>query len=374
MKIKVSQEELAYGISVVQRAVATRTTLPVLTGIFCRANEKGLLLTATDHEIGIECHIPATVSQPGQAVLPAKIFGDIVRRVPGTDIDIETDETNNVTEISSQRARFSVHGFDSAEFPALPVPRAEEGAYELRLEDLRRLINQTLFAVSRDETRPFLTGLLFHAVKDEVRFVSTDGYRMAFSSRQAVRSAGDRQMIIPGRALSELSRILVGDDDTVVKIYASESQVFFNLGRLFLVSRLIEGQFPNYENVIYHQLSPEQFKTRIRMKTSDLAAAADRASVVASEASHAMRFEIKDDGVVITSNTPEVGRVKEDLPAHKEGEDLEIAFQVRYIIDGVRPVDVDECVLEFIGPINPSRLKASDSGNYIYIVLPLRTL
>lgn len=374
MKIRVSQEELSYGISVVQRAVATKTTIPVLTGIFCRASEKGLMLSATDHEIGIECHLPAMVAQPGQAVLPAKIFGDIVRRVPGSDIDIETDETNNVTEISSQRARFSVHGFDSAEFPALPAPRTEDSAYELRLKDLRGLINQTLFAVSRDETRPFLTGLLFHAVKDEIRFVSTDGYRMAFSSRQAVRTAGDRQLIIPGRALSELARILTGDDDATVKIHASESQVFFDLGRLFLVSRLIEGQFPNYENVIYHQLSPEQFKTRIRMKTADLAAAADRASVVASEAGHAMRFEIKDDGVVVTSNTPEVGRVKEDLPAHKEGDDLEIAFQVRYVMDGVRPVDVDECVLEFIGPINPSRLKAADSGNYIYIVLPLRTL
>jgi DNA polymerase-3 subunit beta len=374
MKIQVSQEELSYGIQVVQRAVAAKTTLPVLTGILCRADEQGLLLCATDQEIGIQCRLPATVAQSGQAVIPARIFGDLVRRLPSAMVEIEVDQNTNIAEISSQRARFSVHGFDPAEFPALPAPRADTGVYELKCKDLRSLIHQTLFAVSRDENRPFLTGLLFHAIKDEIRFVSTDGYRMAFSSRPAVKSAGDRQAIIPGRALSEMARILTGDDEMLVKVSVGENQVFFDLGRLFLVSRLIEGQFPNYENVIYHQLAPEQFKTRIRMKTADLVAAADRAAVVASEAGHAMRFEIRDDGVVVTSNTPEVGRVREDLQASKEGDDLEIAFQVRYVSDGVRPLEAEECVFEFTGPINPSRLKAAESGDYIYIVLPLRTL
>lgn len=369
MKFKVAQEELSNGLQLVQKAVATRPTIPVLSGILVETGSEGLTLTATDQEIGVRVMIPAMVAGDGAFVFPSRL-GDIVRKIPFGEISFEVDDTNNTATITWERSRFVVHGYPAAEFPPLPEPPSE-ASFSLAKAELRRLIHQTGFAVAHDDSRPVFTGVLAAVADNTLRLVATDGFRLALAegSLESSSSQVKADCIVPGRALAEVARILGEESDGSVRISISENRAFFEAARARVVCRLIEGQFPPYNQVI-----PQQFVTKLTCATQALLSACERASLIAHEVGQAVKFQINGTTLVISASKAELGNVREEVPVESQGDGLEIAFNPRYLIDGLRNITGEKTVYEFTGPLSPSCMRPADEaeGAFTYVVLPMR--
>jgi len=373
MRFKVAQEHLATGLQLVQRAVATRATVPVLSGILVQTTPEGLALTATDQEIGIRVKLPATVGEEGALVLPARL-GDIVRKIPFGEIAVETDPANNTAIVTWERSRFVIHGFPAEEFPPLPEP-AEASGYTLSKAELRRMVRRTSFAVSHDDSRPVFTGILLTVEDGKIRFVATDGFRLAVAEGPIVGAEGEPkgEAILPGRALSEVARVLGEEGDGTVKVSLSENRAFFEADRegARVVCRLIEGQFPPYKQVV-----PKQFVTRVTCATQGFLDACERASLIARDIGQAIKVEINGSTMVISASTPDVGNAREEVPIESQGDTLEIAFNPRYLIEGLRTVETEKLSYEFTGPLSPSCLRpvGEQADSFTYVVLPMRLL
>lgn len=368
MKFKVVQEQLSNGLQLVQRAVSTRAPMPVLTGILVETTPDGLSLTATDQEIGVRVVIPATVAAEGALVLPSRL-GEIVRKIPFGDISVEGDDTNHTATITWERSRFVIHGFPAAEFPPLPEPSDANG-YTLPKNELRRLVRQTGFAVSHDDSRPVFTGVLFVLEGSSIRLVATDGFRLALAEGEIAGRNGDAdgEVIIPGRALAEVARVLGEEGDGPVRISLADKRIFFETSRERVVCRLIDGQFPPYKQVI-----PKQFVTKVTCASQALLDACERASLIAREPGQAVRLEINGSGMVVSASAPEVGNVREEIPIESQGDSLEIAFNPRYLIEGLRNIDSDKVNYEFTGPLSPSCMRpVENEQSFTCIVLPMR--
>ncbi|MEW6031889.1 MAG: DNA polymerase III subunit beta [Bacillota bacterium] len=374
MKFKVSQEDLASGLQLVQRAVAARAPMPVLAGILVETTPEGLTLTATDQEIGVRVSVPATVSDDGALVLPTRI-GDIVRKFPFGEVSVETEEANNTATVTWERSRFVIHGFPAGDFPPFPEP-PERKALTLSKGDLRRLVRQTGFAVSHDDSRPVFTGVLVTVEDGRVRFVATDGFRLAVAEGlvgpDSAETRGD--FIIPGRALAEVARVLGEEGDGTVALSLAEKRAFFEADGQRVVCRLIEGQFPPYKQVI-----PKQFVTRMTCSTQGLLDACERASLIARDVGQAIRLHVNGTSLVITASVPEVGTAREEVPIESQGDSLEIAFNPRYLVDGLRNIDTEKLVYDFTGPLSPSCIRPlcqdeSAAPSFTYVVLPMRLI
>lgn len=373
MKFKVTQERLASSLQLVQRAVATRASVPVLSGILVETTPDGLALTATDQEIGIRVKLPATVAEEGSLVMPSRL-GDIVRKIPFGEITVETDPGNNTATVTWERSRFVIHGFAAEDFPPLPEP-VEASGYALSKAELRRMVKRTGFAVSHDDSRPVFTGILLNVEDAKIRFVATDGFRLAVA--QGVLSGGQGEgkgeAIVPGRALSEVARVLGEEGDGKVRVSLGENRAFFETddGATRVVCRLIEGQFPPYKQVI-----PKQFVTRVTCATQGLLDACERASLIARDVGQAIKVEIGSAMMVISASTPDVGIAREEIPIETQGDALEIAFNPRYLIEGLKTVDTEKLTYEFTGPLSPSCVRplGEQDDSFTYVVLPMRLL
>ncbi len=369
MKFKVAQEELSNGLQLVQKAVATRPTIPVLSGILVETGSEGLTLTATDQEIGIRVTLPAMVAGDGAFVFPSRL-GDIVRKIPFGEISFEVEEANNTAAIAWERSRFVVHGYPAAEFPPLPEPPSE-ASFCIAKPGLRRLIRQTSFAIAHDDSRPVFTGVLATVADDTLRLVATDGFRLALAEGPLESSSSQLQAdcIVPGRALGEVARVLGEEGDGSVRISVSENRAFFQAAHERVVCRLIEGQFPPYKQVI-----PQQFATKLTCATQGLLNACERASLIAHEVGQAVKLQISGTTLVITASKAELGNVREEVAIESQGDTLEIAFNPRYLIDGLRNITGEKTVYEFTGPLSPSCMRPADEaeGTFAYVVLPMR--
>lgn len=366
MKITALQETLASAIGTVSRAVSSRTTIPVLSGILLTASDNQLQLTATDQEIGITLAIPITVHEPGAVVLPAKYFGEIVRRLPGGEIDI--DVKANVATISWQRSQFTINGFAAEEFPLLPEDNSSM-TLEIDQTQMRNLIRQTIYCTARDEIRPTFTGVLFKAVPETLELVATDGARLAYSRATATTAEGQTfQTIVPGRSLSELTRILSGDAKPV-KIGFSGNQIHFTANGCHITSRLIEGQFPNYEMAI-----PKDYKCTLKISNREFTEALDRASLIAAENSYMITLAVEEDRIILTCNTPDVGNVREEVLVEKDGDRLQIGFNARLLIEALRSIEYDDVLFELTGPLSPARIRPQATETTLAIVLPMRIM
>ncbi len=368
MRVTCTQENLAAGISVVQRGVSARTTLPILTGILLEASGAGLRLSATDHEIGIQATVPGDVARPGAAVLPARTFGDMVRKLPPGEVELEVDTASHAAQLAWGRSQFVIHGYPPDEYPLLPeTPR--EGTLSLDQGLLRDLVRRTQFAVSHDETRPVLTGALLTLEGDEARLVATDGFRMALARTRLDGGAGAGvSAIIPGRALSELGRLL-DPGAGPARVHVGPNQAFFELGAVRCLTRLIDGAFPNYRQVI-----PQEYRTQVRVSTGAFLDACERAALISRDGPPVVRLDLAPGRMVVTSAAPEVGKGYEELPAEIAGEPLEIAFNARFLSDGLRALEAETAEFACTGPLTPARIQAAEGDGYFYIVLPLRTL
>jgi len=366
MWVTCPQPTLLKAVSLVGRAISTRATMPILGYVLLETKKEGLKLTATDLELAIQVEVEAEIKQGGQATLPARILGEIIGNLPPATVEIKTQEGSSQAEISCETSDFEILGLPADDFPTLP--RADGEAVGLMDADVARLmIAQTIFAVSADETRPFLTGVYVLLEGSEVRFVATDGGRLAL--RKAVLAEPARQkvgVIVPAKAMQELGRALAGLSGTV-QVATADNQLVFSVPGLRVFSRLISGQFPNYQQVI-----PQEFKQRIRVQTERLLRAVRRASITARDSANVVRLAAKEKKLTITSNTPEVGRAREDVDVTAEGETVEAAFNARYLIDCLNNIEADELFFELTGPLSPGAIRPAHHTDYVYVLAPVR--
>ncbi|MBS4534945.1 DNA polymerase III subunit beta [Clostridium sp. D2Q-14] len=363
MKIRIPQKNLSKHINIVQKGISSKTTLPILDGILIEAYDNYLKLTGTDLELGIETKIKCEIIEEGKIVIPSRIFGDIIKKLPNNDINLETDLDYNI-HIVCDNSEFNILGNSADEYPELPEIN-DEKSFKIPKDLLKNMIRQTVFATAQDETRPILTGALLEVKNNNATLVALDGYRLALKN-SSISYDSDIKVVIPGKTLNEVNRIL-DDEDNNIKIMFTSSHILFNLGDTIINSRLLEGQFLNYKDIIRNE-----YKSQVIVKTNDIKESIERASLLAREGkNNLVKFDIKDDKMVITSNS-EIGNVHEDVNIELEGEDIVIAFNSKYILEGLKVIDSDEVIMNFISNVNPCIMKPKEDENYTYLILPVR--
>lgn len=364
MKLICSKDNLMEGINIVQKAVSTKTTLPILEGILLEADDK-LKMTGNDLEIGIECYVEADVKRKGSIVLNSKMFGDIVRRLPDAEVLMEVKE-NNAVVIECENSLFEIKGISSEGFPALPSIEKEDGI-KISQKIIKDIIKQTIFAVSVDENRPILTGSLFEYKAGHLSIVSIDGYRLALRTVNSEFAVQDRNIVIPGKTLNEISKIIQPVEEELT-IYTTNNQILFDMGNCILVSRLLEGEYLNYMGII-----PKDHETKIVVNTKELLACFERASLVITneERRYPVKLDIKDEMMIITSNT-EIGNAREEIRLQMEGKELEISFNPRYFIEALRVIENEVINISFTSNIGPCIISPLQGEAFVYLVLPIR--
>jgi len=364
MKVICSKENLLDGINIVQKAVSSKTTLPILEGILIEAESK-LKLTGNDLEIGIECYVDADIRDPGSIVLNSRMFGDIIRRLPDSEVLLEVNENNNVI-IECENSHFEIKGLSPGGFPALPSIE-KENAFKISQKLVRDMIKQTIFAVSLDENRPILTGSLIECKNGELTFVSIDGFRLALRKSGVEGAESELNVVVPGKTLNEIVKILQAVDDDI-SIYSTSSQILFDIGKCKVVSRLLEGEYLNYRSII-----PQEFETRIKVNTKEMLSSIERASLIINveERRYPVKFNISDDKIVITSNT-EIGAVREELRVETSGDGLDIGFNPRYFIEALRVIEDEAVEIFFTSSVGPCTIRPVGGDYFAYMILPVR--
>lgn len=365
MNFVCSKEELLDGISTVQKAVTGKTTLPILDGILIVCRNGELFLTATDLDFGIETRIICQTYSDGSVVLNSKLFGEIVRKLPDMDIEIDVDISNTAT-ITCGKSKFVIVGQDSKEFPELPVIN-QNTMYQIPQSLLKNMIKQVIFAAAQDETRPILTGVLFEVKNGVLSLAALDGYRVALRKAN-INLSDDITAVIPGKNFNEIGKILLPSEDDV-DITFTPNHILFTLNNSRIISRLLNGEFINYRQII-----PEDYKLRVKINNKLLLDSIERASLLAKEGkTNLIKMDIKEGIMVITSNS-QLGNVYEEVPIDLEGEELQIAFNSKYFIDVLRVLDYEEVYLEFTSGVSPCLLKTIGDDVYTYLILPVRLI
>ncbi|OXS56669.1 DNA polymerase III subunit beta [Cohnella sp. CIP 111063] len=377
MKFTILRNELNEAIQHVSKAVASRATIPILSGIKIDAGFSGITLTASDTDISIQSFIPletaektiATVVKTGSVVLTAKFFVEIVKKLPHEEVHIEVGERFQ-TMITSGATEIQLVGLDPEEFPVLPS-LMEEQVVSIPGDLLRDMIRQTVFAVTTNESTPILTGVLWNLHGGLYKFVATDRHRLA--SRQANVDSGDvrfSNIVISGKTLNELSKI-VPDQNVMVDIVVAENQVLFKLGNVLFYSRMLDGTYPDTSKII-----PQNFKTELVLNTKQLSDSIDRAYLLSrEEKTNIVRLVTTDNGgIEISSSSSELGKVTEQLSVSEmRGEPLKIAFNSKYMLDVLKVIDSEELFIGFNGSMSPIIIRPSDHENSLHLILPYRT-
>ncbi|MBC7083229.1 MAG: DNA polymerase III subunit beta [Firmicutes bacterium] len=367
------RDDLATSVATVQRAVSSRTTLPILSGVLIETTPAGLRLVGTDLELSVETYMPVSATAQAAMVLPARYLGEIVRRLPDKEVKIEFDPGRRVATISSGKAVYSINSMEPAEFPLFPQVQGDVW-WTVPGKDLAEFVKQTAFAAATDENRPFLTGVLVSLDGGEARLVATDTFRLALRKvtvdreKSSPNESGVRQMIVPARAFAEVGRI-VQSESGEVEIYASANQVGFKCCKTTIVSRLIDGQFPNYERVI-----PKTWKSRMVVDRARLLEAVERVAVLGKDEFGTVKLGYGGETLTISANAPDVGMAFEEVGVTAtEGETGETALRSRYLLDVLRAVGDEELTLEVTGPVSPVVLRqAQDQAtDYLYLIMPV---
>ena len=375
MKISCLQENLAKGLAIVGRAVATRSTLPVLSNILLQSDEGRLRLAATNLEIGINCWIGARVTEEGSITMPARLLTEFVNSLPTGQIDMELSERTQTLNLKCARFEANIKGIEASEFPDVPTAQSIGTGQSLHLKAdvFRRMIDQTAFAAATDESRPILTGVLTQFHQGALILAAADGFRLAVASAD-VGTDLDQSVgvVIPARALAELSRISGEQQDPIELIIpSSRSQIVFHLTNIELVSQLIEGSFPDYKQIV-----PKGYSSRTVVSTQELLKAVKVAFLFARDAANIIRVKIVPGGeltpgqVIITGNSAELGDDVSELDASIEGDEIEIAFNARYLIDALAVMGTEKSALETSTPSSPGVLRPVSGDDYLCVVMP----
>ncbi|WP_404356901.1 DNA polymerase III subunit beta [Cytobacillus firmus] len=377
MRFIIQRDQLVQSVQDVMKAVTSRTTIPILTGIKIVASEEGVTLTGSDSDISIESFIPkeedgneiVEIKQPGAIVLQAKFFSEIVKKLPTDSVEISV-ENHLQTVIRSGKSEFNLNGLDAEEYPHLPQIE-EEKMFKIPTDLLKAMVRQTVFAVSTSETRPILTGVNWKVENGTLTCIATDSHRLALRRAQIETTASETyNVVIPGKSLSELSKIL-DDNNDLIDIVITENQVLFKAEHLLFFSRLLEGNYPDTSRLI-----PSDSKTDVVVNTKEFLQAIDRASLLAKEGrNNVVKLSTIDGGVIeISSNTPEVGKVVEEVQSKSvEGEELKISFSAKFMMDALKALEGSEITISFTGAMRPFIIKPLNDESILQLILPVRT-
>ncbi len=373
MKLTCSPEALSHALQVVSRAVSPRTTLPILNNVLLETSPEGLKLTATNLEIGIVNHVDAEIQSEGSVTLPAKLLTEFVAQLHDDQLEMELDaSTQTLTVKCGPYHDVKIKGIGANEFPPLP---AREDSLKLVVDqaDLLPAIEQTVVAASSDDGRPVLTGVLTQLEGETMTLAATDGHRLAVKAIKTKSSEGEpaedgaNSVIIPARALVELSRVLKAEGTVEMALGRSRNHVFFSVPGVEVMSRLIEGTYPNYSQVI-----PEQSNTTITVSTKELLDRTRGVSIFARDSANVVRIKTEAGEISISANTSEVGSSEASVSAEIEGADIQIAFNSRYLLDVLALVGSDKVAMGFNGPLSPGVVKPAGNDDYTYVIMPVR--
>ncbi len=374
MNVSVMQENLARGLGVVSRAVSSRATLPVLANVLLKTEESGLKLTATNLEIGINCWVPGKVEESGEITVPARLLTDLVASLPNQRIDLQLSAKDRTLKVTCGGSRSSIKGIDADEFPVVAAI-GEAPATSVDGRALRDALQQVVFAAASDESRPILTGVLTKLSGTAMTLAAADNYRIAVRSLSLEKPVSpEMSIVVPARSYAELMRILPDAEATVeITITPNKSQVLFHVEGIDLVSRLIEGQFPNYEPVI-----PQSHASRAVLDREAFLSGARRASIFARDSANIVKIEFggessNGEGVSITAHAADVGDNADALEATVEGSPTSIAFNARYLLDVLANLGTDEAALELSGPLAPGVVRGVGKDDYVHVIMPVRT-
>lgn len=372
MRVSCLQENLAKGLSVVGRAVATRSTLPVLSNVMLSTDNGRLKLSATDLEIGINCWIGAKVEEDGATTVPARSFIDLINSLPSERIDMELVVRTQTLNLKCARYEANLKGIDAQEFPL--IPSAEEGEGQITLEPtaFRRMIEQVVLAAATDESRPILTGVLAKFEGNRLTLAAADGFRLSVRTAELPAEVEPASVIIPARALAELARIGTDEEDITLVITPTRNQVLFHAPNVDLVSQLIEGNFPDYQQII-----PKSSSTRTVLNTNSFLRACKTANIFARDAANIARLQIVPGGelapghVTIAATSAELGDNVGEIDASIEGDAVEIAFNVKYLIDVLSVMDSAQVVLETTTSSSPGVIKPVGDVDFVHVIMPM---
>jgi len=362
MKLTVNRDALLDALTQVQSVVSARSTIPVLSNVLLRAGDGKLELATTDLEVSVSTEVPAEVGKTGETTLPAKRFFSVIRELPAHPIELEID-AKSTASIRCGTAFFKIMGLSADDFPDIPRPEGEH-VFTLDQAVLKQMLKNVQYATSVDETRYVLNGILFSFQDQKLTVVATDGRRLALCEREMeFPSDHGVDMVVPSKTINELLRNL--DSEGRISITVAGSQVVFEISELRIVSKLIDGNFPNYRQVI-----PAACEERITFDRETLLTAVRRVALVTNEQSNSIKLGFRENLVEIISSTPDIGEAREQVPVKYSGKDMTIAYNPEFLMAPLRVLDTDEVYLELIDELSPGVMK-SDTA-FLYVIMPMR--
>ena len=368
MKFVCYKDTILKAINSVVKGVASKTTMPILEGILIQTNDKEIKLTTYDLEIGIEYVMECEVEEQGSTVVNAVMFSEIIRKLPDTDISIEVND-KNLLVIECEGSLYKLATMNPDEFPELPKIEIEN-SIEVDQNVLKNMIRKTIFAVSTEESRPIFTGCLFEIENNKLNVVAVDGFRLALRSIYLNKQTNNFKAVIPGKTLNEVNKI-ISDSFEPVKIGVAKNQALFEMDNCKVVTRILDGEFLNYQNVI-----PSNWETRVRANKSILQNSFERVSLISSssiekEKKYPVKVQV-DIGKVVISCTNQTGDAKEEMYVSTEGKNLEAGFNPKYFLDCLKAIDDEEVYVEFGSSISPCIIRSVENNDYTYMILPIR--
>lgn len=367
MNLTCTKQQLMEAVSNVQRAVSSKSSVPALEGILLKAEENEIFLCGYDLELGITTTMQASVEKPGAVILNARLFSDIVRRLPADTVQLSTDE-KDVTVIRSGNSEFSIAGIPAAEYPELPVV-TNESSIELSHAMMKSMIRQTIFAVAESDAKPIHTGTLFEIGGGTIRLVSVDGYRLAVREEKitADTAAGEINFVVPGKSLSEVLKLLSDDDNNKVALQVGRRHILFNIGHYTLISRLLEGEFLDYRAAI-----PASASMEVICKTRSFIESVERVSLLITDRMKSpIRCLFDTDEIALSCSTA-IGRANDQFEAQISGDPVEIGFNNRFLLDALRNSEGDEVKIQLNGPLSPMKILPREGDSFLFLVLPVR--
>lgn len=364
MKFKCEKNKLQEAIAIAQKSVTGKSSMPILQGLLIIAEKNSITIIGSDIDLSIETKLDAEIIEPGKIVVDARLFGDIIKKLPNKEIEITSINDNSI-KLVCEKSQFTLMHMNADDFPNLPSIN-EDINFSIEQKTLKNMIKSTIFAIAQDESRPILTGVLFEVTDKKINLVALDGFRLAFRS-EFIENDNSISAVIPGKTLNEVIKIL--QDDGNVNITFTSNHILINLEKTRIISRLLEGEFIKYTSII-----PEEYNLRVTVKREELLNCIERASLVGKDGNTSLiKFDIEDEYMVITSNS-QLGNVREEINIILQGESLKIAFNSKYLIDLLKIIDEEEIYMEFSSNVTPCLVKSTKNNNYTYLILPVRLL
>ncbi len=375
MKITCKQQDLSRGLSTVSHAVSSRSTLPILSNILLTTDQGRLKLSATNLEIGINCWVDAQVAEEGNTTVPARLITDFVNSLPQNIVEIAVSEETHTMSVKSLRSSANIKGMDPSEYPLIPTSEGGESPISLDARLLKEMISQVAFAAADDDTRPVFTGVLVQVKDEKITFAAADAFRLAVRTAPLPGEDEHSDILIPARTLTELARILPAEGSIQMIVTPNRSQVLFHSEQVDLVSRLIEGNFPNFRQII-----PKEHTTRAVVQTKEFSEAVKPAALFARSSSNITRLKISDPeegeeagAVTIEANAEDLGDNINTLNAAVDGPEIQIIFNVKYLVDVLNVIDTPEVAVEVSSATKPGVIRPISAADYTYVIMPMHS-